>query len=303
MTICIALKLRDGLILASDSAVTITSINRISQQEQYINTFSHAKKIKHFKDYPIGIMQWGEVNSIENTDILQLIEQYERKYRSIKDYPDYSVKDIAIDITTELYKRCINYLDLNNREKDKIDLDEIPTFGLFFGGFSNNSYSPECLSIRLPLENLPDPADPDFRQILYEKLQKEPTSVEYGPSWFGMTSDLVRLFYGYDHFAFEEVQDELKELFNEQEFAKLKKILESYITRAAFDIRYDVMPIQDGINFVCVLINFVIDMCKFKNTPYCGIPINLCVILPNDFRWISKISFKVPVGMERYHSR
>lgn len=58
MTICIAVKVSEGIVLASDSTATIMgwATNPPSGEPSVLKTYDHARKLSHVKDYPIGTL-------------------------------------------------------------------------------------------------------------------------------------------------------------------------------------------------------------------------------------------------------
>jgi len=81
MTICVSVKVAEGLVLAADSAVMLSGKIKTPQGEAegIIQTFQYANKVTHFKDYPIGIMNWGS-GSIGDRSIQSLILEFEYGY-------------------------------------------------------------------------------------------------------------------------------------------------------------------------------------------------------------------------------
>lgn len=54
MTVCIAVKTSEGLVLAADSAATITN-----DKGQVLSIFQYGSKLLQLGDHPMGIMSWG----------------------------------------------------------------------------------------------------------------------------------------------------------------------------------------------------------------------------------------------------
>jgi hypothetical protein len=82
VTICIAVSVGEGLVLAADSAVTLEGDTQTPAgvQRQILNSFSFGNKVTQLKDYPIGIMTWG-TGSLEDRSILSLILEFEFGYQ------------------------------------------------------------------------------------------------------------------------------------------------------------------------------------------------------------------------------
>ncbi len=83
MTICVSVKVPEGLVFASDSAVVLS--NTIMQNNQpitqIVQNFNYANKLTQLNDYPIGVMSWGLASLSERT-IHSLIMEFENDYKT-----------------------------------------------------------------------------------------------------------------------------------------------------------------------------------------------------------------------------
>ena len=103
MTIALALKVNDGVILAADSAATLTAINPETGQQGVVTVYNNANKIANLlKGSPIGMITWG-AGSIgpESTATLakDLREMFSGKATEHVDWrldpSTYAMKDVA----------------------------------------------------------------------------------------------------------------------------------------------------------------------------------------------------------------
>lgn len=58
MTIVVAVKVNDGLVLAADSAVAVHG-GLAGKPPGILKTYDYGRKLSHIKDYPIGTLSWG----------------------------------------------------------------------------------------------------------------------------------------------------------------------------------------------------------------------------------------------------
>lgn len=93
MTIAIAMKINDGIILATDSSSTILGKNKDSVDEVHHTYFTADKLFNLKKGSPIGAMTWGH-GSINNESISTLAKDF-RKEQENKEYA--SVLSLAFD--------------------------------------------------------------------------------------------------------------------------------------------------------------------------------------------------------------
>jgi hypothetical protein len=86
MTICVSVKVSEGLVLAADSAAAImgwVGSNREGAPGIH-KTYDHARKLSHIKDYPIGTLSWGTY-LIGSRSVESLIKEYEYSLLSLID--------------------------------------------------------------------------------------------------------------------------------------------------------------------------------------------------------------------------
>ena len=84
MTICVSVRVAEGLVLSADSVTALmTSVPNQQGQimQAMVQSFNYANKVTHFKDYPVGILTWG-LASIEARSIQSLIGEFEYSYPS-----------------------------------------------------------------------------------------------------------------------------------------------------------------------------------------------------------------------------
>jgi formylmethanofuran dehydrogenase subunit D len=100
MTICVSVKVGEGLVLAADSAVTLEAMLTTPQGvqvNQIVQNFNYANKVAHFKDYPVGVLNWG-LATINARSLHSLIMEFEYTHPPLEANPGYDVNTIATQL-------------------------------------------------------------------------------------------------------------------------------------------------------------------------------------------------------------
>lgn len=263
MTICVAVKVAEGLVLAADSTIIVQGpiATPNGQQTGIIQTFEFANKVTRIKDYPVGVMRWG-IDSINSRSIHSLIMEFEHGYKRCGENDGYTVHQIVGDLISFIHARYDAAFPSGSGK---------PILGLFVGGFSNKSFFADEFKYDFSADSTP---------IVVR--QNTPYGVpDFGANWYGMTDALVRLFQGYD-------VDALNELVRR---GVDPQIISQWITDQvpALKIVFDAMPLQDAVDFAEYAVQLVIGRFRFgQGLPLCGGDIDIAVITPDRFRW-SKI--------------
>lgn len=289
MSICISVKVSEGLVLAADSSVAIQGrIGGIAKQEQagILKTYDHARKLSQIKDYPIGTLTWGTA-LIGARSVESLIKEYEyfllsleeeqekireqrmRDEADINKRPEYNVRGIA----NGLLKHVKNFYDAEFAGES-----EQPRLGILVSGYSSGNFFPKQWLIELhkPVELKEVRPDVDGKP-------------SFGADWFGLTDAIIRLHWGRDDNAinilakhFKVSDDEIQQLLN----------------RLEYPVIYNGMPLQDAIDYAVYVVNVVIGRFRFVvGAPLCGGEIDVAVITPNEFNWIQKKSWSVRTAL------
>ncbi len=172
MTICASVKVRDGLVLATDSMTQIQSPG-----VGVIKTYANARKLFPLEGLPIGVMSYG-VGNIGNRSIQSFVREFNSglKLKGVK-----TVTQALYDFIAAAYEAEFASMDAADR----------PALGFFVAGYSGKNVFAEEWEFRLP-------ADPRHREV-------RPESV-FGASWRGIDLPFTRLYFGYDPRALEALQ-------------------------------------------------------------------------------------------------
>ena len=285
MTICVSVKVSEGLVLAADSAASVQGsiqdpAGNISQG--ILKTYEHARKLSHIKDYPIGTLSWG-ISLVGSRSVESLIKEYEyilpslqeeqEKAKSKKiqgDSPDtytYEVKEIAhglLDHIKGFYKATF----------DSSPEDQRPPLCILVSGYSSGNFFPEQWLLELPIH-----------QELIERRPDIDGKPNFGADWFGLTDAMTRLHWGRDDKAISKLAEHFH-----LDPDEVRQVLD----QLQYPIVFDGMPIQDAIDFAIYVVNVVIGRFRFViGAPVCGGEIDIAVITPDNFTWIHRKSWRV----------
>jgi hypothetical protein len=280
MTICVTVRVAEGLVLAADSATVLTGVvaGPNGPVQTIIQNFNFANKVTHFKDYPIGVLSWG-LGSIEAHTIQSLIMQFEHDYPSLKESaepdaegnprPPYTVKRVADALVAFIKDRYDKAYPADGAGEGKPAKQ--PSLGLYIGGYSTKQFFSDQY-----VYTFPDSAE--CQQVRPNKPDGTPN---FGANWYGLTDALVRLYLGYDEAALNKMVEMGADLEIVQNWAN------SHV--AALPLVFDGMLLQDAIDFAEYSVQVVIGRFRFAQGPaLCGGDIDIAVVTPNTFRWYKR---------------
>lgn len=250
MTIAIALKINDGIVLATDSASSIIGEENRDGVRPVHHTYFTADKIFNIiKGEPIGVMTWGN-GSINNESISKIVKDFRNEYK-------------------------INYKSIENVVDDFIEflknkLTKDSTLGFLISGYSENKDYPQMFLI--------DIINGEINK--FEINSNEPLSI----SWFGETKFLTRFLLCYDETLIDILHD------NEIDEKDIENIINDCYTQLQLPLGVPAMPIQDAIDLVKFLAEFSVKSSRFYPGPQViGGPIDIAVITKHEgFKWIQR---------------
>lgn len=269
MTICVSVRVAEGLVLAADSANMLEGVISTpdgKQQKSILQTFNFANKVAQFKDYPIGVMSWG-IASISDRSIQSLVMEFEYDYPFMEEGRPYTAKKIADALLKFIKKRYHSAYPAGGAR---------PILGLFVGGYSDGKF----FSDQYVYESHRGEGWKDVRP------NKPDGSPSFGANWFGQTDALIRLIKGYDSNGLNEL---IKRGVNKE---IIKKWVDDNVSE--LPLIFDGMPIQDAIDFANYAVQVVIGRFRFAvGPPLCGGDIDIAVITPAAFHWAERKQWSV----------
>lgn len=165
MTIVASVKVRDGLILATDS------MSQIHQDGQYITSYQNARKLFQIRGLPVGVMSYG-LGNIGHVSVEGLVRDF------CEQVPG-TVKHVQA-ITERLYEFMRH---LYGAQFDEAPEAERPALGFFVAGYGGGGSFAEQWEFVLPRDVAP------FRVT--------PNDV-FGANWRGIDIPFTRLYKGLD---------------------------------------------------------------------------------------------------------
>lgn len=263
MTVCVAVKVYDCIVLAADSAVTITG------QEGVTNVWQHGNKLFHLhKQLPIAAMTagWG---SFGRASVSQLAKDLRILLSGpVKDgglnprqYTIGEVVNRANDLFFAAYKRFVPAPDKEH------------SFQLWIGGYGSHDSKAEM-----------------WQCGFHEGVKQEPRLV-IGPDttarviWGGQLSALYRLLLGFDPYALRQALHQHG--LDAEEISTLERRMRQIAAKHLVDAA---MPVQDAIN----LAEFLVDVAKRYSRYHPGANVvggetDIATITKHErFKWIKR---------------
>lgn len=292
MTVCVSVKVSEGLVLAADSTAAIQgALGDPTGPQGILKTYDHVRKLSHIKDYPIGTLTWGAA-LIGARSVESLIKEYEYKLLSLEEEHEkikerrmrgesksderfeYDVKKIAEGLS----KHVKGFYD---KEFSSVPRDAgLPPLGILVSGYSSGQFFPEQWLIEFP--------DAHELKKIRPDIDGKPN---FGAHWFGLTDAIIRLHWGRDDSAIDILANR---------FGVSKEEIFKLLEQLQYPVFFDGMPLQDAIDYAVYLINVAIGRFRFViGAPLCGGDIDVAVITPNVFTWVQRKSWEVKTGSYR----
>lgn len=273
MSVAVLIGVHDGLVLAADSASTL-SIPMPGAPGGGVgvaNVYDNANKIFNLvKGQPIGCITFGSGN-IGNSSIGTLIKDLRKKLTETPqaegfDHNSYTMEGVAKILAKFLGDEC-GKLDAAARANTNI--------GFLLGGYSKPGDLGESWSVEIQ-KGLPQPP---------KKLRQ---NHEAGLSWGGSTDALQRLILGFSSQLFPVLAGVVQPPQNPAVLAsQLMPVLSAQLQAA---VVFPPMPIQDAIDLGRFLVHTQIMFSRFlPGANIVGGPIEIAAITKHEsFKWISR---------------
>lgn len=267
MTFAVSIKVSDGIVLASDSASTITT--GASYYSKIANVYYNADKIYNLcKGVPIGAMTWG-AGSVGNASISAVVKDFRAQLdASQPQSAPYSVKDIAEKLRDFV-------LGLYDPEFAGWPDEEKPYIGFLVAGYSFPPNDVEEYQIDILGSQTAGPVE--LAQF-----------GETGAIWRGQTEAISRLLLGYSPLLGQVLRDNLG-----VEPQTASSALEIIRAQLGMPLVFSAMPIQDAIDLAEFLVNLTINYSRFlPGAQVVGGPIEVATITKHEgFKWIRRKHF------------
>jgi len=271
MSICVSVKVGEGLVFAADSAITLTAPVEGAAEGtvQIQQIYAHGNKISQVGSYPMGVATWGQ-GAVGDRTVSSLFAEFSEKeaatYREAGGTePDWTVERVAgrlYGFVKGRYETAFAGMGV------EVPSEEGPPLGLLIGGYGATDYLPSHFAGLLPINSEPGPA-------------RVPDPASFGANWYGATDAILRLYKGFS----PEIPQRLLALGLDQKQA------EDALSGLEYPVAYDSMPLQDAVDFAMYLVSVVIGRFHFVAHPaICGGEIDVAVMTPQprEFTWIQR---------------
>ncbi len=291
MSIAVLIGVHDGVVLAADSASTLTfptppgMVLPPGQQSVVGNVYDNANKIFNLvKGQPIGCITFGSGN-IGNASIGTLIKDLRKR---LTDTPEemafnaaqYTMEGIAKILAEFLEKQCAK---VDQSARQNTDL------GILLGGYSKPGDLGESWSV-------------EIQKGVPQQPKKLRQNHEVGLSWGGATEVLQRMVMGFSPQIFPALAAVMQPPQNPAVLAsQLGPVLAAQLQAP---LVFAPMPIQDVIDLARFLVHSAIMYSRFLPGPnIVGGLIEIAAITKHEnFKWISrKHYYDQPLNKEPIH--
>jgi hypothetical protein len=263
MTICISIKVPDGLVLAADSMSSYTVMNPATQSWDVVQSYSYANKVIQLGSASIGALVWGQ-GSLQGRSMQNLLEQFSKEISGAEE-----PLNIAATATTLAgFIRTIY-------EQEFPDAQKRPVLGFLIGGYDDSSPFAQEWGFEFP-------GTPNPQEILPPSAKKP----VFGVNWFGQTDALIRLMLGFDQRVIQGLKDKGLDSAKIDEFFSVQNLWSSKIP---YEVIFDGMPLQDAVDYAAYLVHVVKGRFRFVVGPkVCGGPVDIAVVKPGKFEWVRR---------------
>ncbi|MHB8302149.1 MAG: hypothetical protein ACYDC6_04820 [Acidobacteriaceae bacterium] len=275
MSVAVLIGVHDGLVLAADSASTlsITAPPGVTVPDGNLvaNVYDNANKIFNLvKGEPIGCITFGSGN-IGNASIGTLIKDLRKKLTDTPDEMEFNAKEYTMEGVAKILAKFLG------EECEKAgQLVRLNTnMGFLLGGYSKSGDLGESWSVEIQ-KGVPQPP---------KKLRLDH---EVGLSWGGATEVLQRIVVGFSPQLFPVLAAVTQPPQNPDVLASQLGPLMA--ARLQAPIVFAPMPIQDVIDLARFLVHSAIMFQRFMPGPnIVGGPIEIAAITKHEnFKWISR---------------
>lgn len=269
MTIALTIKINEGLVIAADSASTL-SIQSQDGNQQIQNVYDNANKIVNLhKGLPLVAMTWGN-GEIDGKSISTIFKDLRKRFEGRdKNYPTWKI-DLENYTISDIADRVCKYIfeELISKSPNKNNLME-NFLGIYIGGFSSDGQTSDSYILNIHGNQYVTP-----KQVLTES----------GAIWNGQPEAISRLLLGYSSNIVQAlrnlgVSDSDSLIYSQQ-----------LIDQTQINLVTPGMPIQDAIDLARFLVDTSIKFTRFRpggNTV--GGPVEIAAITQHEgFKWVDR---------------
>ena len=291
MSVAVLIGVHDGVVLAADSASTLTMapppgvILPNGSPGLVMNVYDNANKIFNIvKGHPIGCITFGSGN-IGNASIGTLIKDLRKKLTETPSELGFDPKSYTME---EVAKILADFLGAECARLDPIARGNT-TIGFLLGGYSNPGEFGESWQVEIKMGVVQAPL----------RLRNPEQA---GINWGGQIESLQRMMLGFSPNIFDILAQITQPPQVPEEMAK--RLAPLLTARLTAPMVFAPMPIQDAIDLARFLVHTAIMFSRFLPGPnVVGGPIEIAAITKHEnFKWISrKHYYDQPLNKEPIH--
>ena len=299
MTIAVCCTLADGVVLGTDSAITVTAGVQTPTgiQATVLKVYNEAEKVFGIhvdapKELclPVGLVTYGLATLGSRT-----LQSYVREFE-LENPPSDLKKTTMEELCRKLHGFFrARYVTILGKELQALGkrIEEVPpeqrVLAMFVGGFSPDQPLPEAWEVNVHLDERPDGV----------KRLRAPG--EFGANWGGQFMGVQRFHKGWDPQAINALVSALVAKYriidpaNAQQTQQLTATVQNALAPFEYQVPYAAMPIQEGIDYTTFLLDLMILQHRFViGAPTCGGSVRVAVIRKSEgFQWVAGQRFEL----------
>ena len=271
MSIVVSVKVADGLVVAADSASTLSAKSPKGEMG-VAKVFSTATKVMQLRDYPMVVASWGE-GTIGSRTISSLVYEYANTTPPLKEI---EVDSDTLSVESEARRIHEFLLKADKEVNPKASQQARQGIGVVLGGYSGNEFFPEIYVMNVP--------QGEFTQ---KRKTADDGTENFGAHWFGITDALVRFHHGRD----ERLRGVLER--EGLDATVIDKVFDTMSAELEYPVPFGGMPLQDAIDYAEFMAGLAVARHRFVLGPeVCGGAIDVAAITRREgFIWVKQKTY------------
>lgn len=297
MTIAVCCTLADGVVLGTDSAITVQGTVMTPQGPQVgvLKVYNDAEKMFSFhadaskeERLPVGMVTFG-MATIGSRTLQSYVREFELENRP-ETLKGLSMEKLCRTLHKFFRERYIESLEVALKAQGK-KLEDVPenlrALGMFVSGFSYKEPLPETWQLDIQLDEASG-----VRQIRKQG--------DFGSNWGGQFMGVQRFHKGFDPQLLQDVIGRLIAEFKIDASGadtqqRIMALVQEAVTPFEYQVPFAAMPLQEGIDYATFLLDMMILQHRFVvGAPTCGGKVRMAVVRKHEgFEWVSDQRFEV----------
>ena len=298
MTIAVCCTLADGVVIGTDSAITVTGQIKTPQGvlPGVLKVYNDAEKVFGFhveveKDLrlPVGLVTYG-LATLGHRTIESFVREFELDHKPAE-LKKLTIEELCGELHAFFRKPYVEFIEKSLAAEGR-KLEDIPVeqrvLGFFVGGFSPKESLPEAWEVNVHFED-----KRRFARI------REPGN--FGSNWGGQFGGVQRFHMGWDPAAIDAMVSALVaeykfvDLGNAKHTDRVSTIVKAALAPFEYQVPFAAMPLQEGIDYTAFLLDMMILQHRFVfGAPTCGGNVRIAVIRKHEgFQWVTGRAYQV----------